>query len=82
MNPENVDAIKNRLIPIATVVTPNLFEAGQLAELGLLTDLDDMKKAAKIIHEKGAKIVVVKGGKALPEMTQSISCMMAMTTLF
>lgn len=66
LNPENVDAIKNRLIPIATVVTPNLFEAGQLAELGLLTDLDDMKKAAKIIHEKGAKIVVVKGGKALP----------------
>lgn len=65
LNPENVEAIKNRLIPLATVATPNLFEAGQLAELGLLFNLDDMKKAARIIHEKGAKIVVVKGGKAL-----------------
>lgn len=65
LNPENVEAIKNRLIPIATVTTPNLFEAGQLAELGLLFNLDDMKKAARIIHEKGAKIVVVKGGKSL-----------------
>ncbi|GEK88504.1 pyridoxine kinase [Alkalibacterium putridalgicola] len=65
LNPQNVEAIKNRLIPLATVTTPNLFEAGQLAELGLLFNLEDMKKAAKIIHEKGAKIVVVKGGKAL-----------------
>lgn len=65
LNPENVEAIKNRLIPLATVTTPNLFEAGQLADLGLLFNLDDMKKAATIIHEKGAKIVVVKGGKSL-----------------
>ncbi|OJF95934.1 hydroxymethylpyrimidine/phosphomethylpyrimidine kinase [Alkalibacterium sp. 20] len=65
LNPENVEAIKNRLIPLATVTTPNLFEAGQLAEIGLLFNLEDMKKAAKIIHEKGAKIVVVKGGKSL-----------------
>ncbi|SFB97962.1 pyridoxine kinase [Alkalibacterium subtropicum] len=65
LNPQNVEAIKNRLIPLATVTTPNLFEAGQLADLGLLFDLDDMKKAAKIIHEKGAEIVVIKGGKAL-----------------
>lgn len=65
LNPENVTAMKNVLVPIATVITPNLFEAGQLSELGLLHTLEDMKKAAQIIHDNGAKIVVIKGGKAL-----------------
>lgn len=65
LNPENVTAMKNMLVPLATVITPNLFEAGQLSELGLLHTLDDMKKAAQIIHGNGAKMVVIKGGKAL-----------------
>lgn len=65
LNPENVEAIKELLLPLATVITPNLFEAGQLAEMGLLHTLEDMKKAAHIIYEKGADIVVIKGGKAL-----------------
>lgn len=65
LNPENADALRDILTPMATVATPNLFEAGQLSGLGTLTDLDGMKEAAKIIHESGAKNVVVKGGKAL-----------------
>lgn len=65
LNPENVTAMKKLLVPLATVITPNLFEAGQLSELGLLHTLEDMKKAAQVIHDKGAKIVVIKGGKAL-----------------
>ncbi|MCC5890478.1 MAG: bifunctional hydroxymethylpyrimidine kinase/phosphomethylpyrimidine kinase [Alkalibacterium sp.] len=65
LNPENVEAIKELLVPLATVITPNLFEAGQLAETGLLFTLEDMQKAARIIYEKGADVVVIKGGKAL-----------------
>ncbi|MCC5894224.1 MAG: bifunctional hydroxymethylpyrimidine kinase/phosphomethylpyrimidine kinase [Alkalibacterium sp.] len=65
LNPENVTVMKKLLVPLATVITPNLFEAGQLSELGLLYTLEDMKKAAQIIHDNGAKIVVIKGGKAL-----------------
>lgn len=65
LNPENVTAMKKLLVPLATVITPNLFEAGQLSELGLLHTLDDMKKAAQIIYGNGAKLVVIKGGKAL-----------------
>lgn len=65
LNPENVEAIKELLVPLATVITPNLFEAGQLAETGLLFTLEDMKKAARIIYEQGADVVVIKGGKAL-----------------
>lgn len=66
LNPENVQATKDRLVPLATIITPNLFEAGQLADMGVLHTLDDMKVAAEIIHNNGANIVVIKGGKALP----------------
>lgn len=65
LNPENANALRDILTPLATVATPNLFEAGQLSGLGTLKNLDDMKEAAKIIHESGAQNVVIKGGKAL-----------------
>ncbi|EKU47451.1 bifunctional hydroxymethylpyrimidine kinase/phosphomethylpyrimidine kinase [Staphylococcus massiliensis] len=67
LNPGNTEAMINHLLPKATVVTPNLFEAGQLSNLGTLKSLDDMKEAAKVIHEQGAKHVVIKGGKALDQ---------------
>ncbi|MGG0821932.1 bifunctional hydroxymethylpyrimidine kinase/phosphomethylpyrimidine kinase [Paenibacillus turicensis] len=65
LNPESADAIRDLLLPLATVVTPNLFEAGVLSGLGKLSSLDDMKQAAIKIHEIGAQNVVIKGGKAL-----------------
>ncbi|MDM8326554.1 bifunctional hydroxymethylpyrimidine kinase/phosphomethylpyrimidine kinase [Staphylococcus felis] len=67
LNPGNTDAMIEHLLPKATVVTPNLFETGQLAGLGTLKSIDDMKKAAEIIHKQGAKHVVIKGGKALDQ---------------
>lgn len=63
--PENVEAMVKLLLPRALVVTPNLFEAGQLSGLGTLTTIEDMKSAAVKIHEAGAKNVVIKGGKQL-----------------
>lgn len=65
LNPESADAIRDLLVPLATVVTPNLFEAGVLSGLGRLTTVEQMKEAAKVIHGRGAKNVVIKGGKAL-----------------
>lgn len=65
LNPGNTEAMITELLPKATVVTPNLFEAGQLSGLGKLSTIEDMKKAAKKIHELGAQYVVIKGGKAL-----------------
>jgi pyridoxine kinase len=65
LNPESAEAIRDLLLPLATVVTPNLFEAGVLSGLGKLTSIEEMKEAARRIHELGAKNVVVKGGKAL-----------------
>ncbi|WP_027108271.1 bifunctional hydroxymethylpyrimidine kinase/phosphomethylpyrimidine kinase [Lacticigenium naphthae] len=65
LNPENADALRDVLTPLATVVTPNLFEAGQLSGLGIIHDLETMKNAAKAIFDLGAKNVVIKGGKGL-----------------
>ncbi|MDR1688614.1 MAG: bifunctional hydroxymethylpyrimidine kinase/phosphomethylpyrimidine kinase [Clostridiales bacterium] len=65
LNPENADAMRDLLLPVATVVTPNLFEAGILSGMGKLSNLEDMKKAAIEINKKGAANVVIKGGKAL-----------------
>ncbi|WP_100332529.1 pyridoxine/pyridoxal/pyridoxamine kinase [Bacillus xiapuensis] len=65
LNPEAPAAMREFLLPLATVITPNLFEAGQLSGAGPIRTVDDMKAAAKQIHDLGAKNVVVKGGKQL-----------------
>ncbi|WP_077324179.1 pyridoxine/pyridoxal/pyridoxamine kinase [Virgibacillus siamensis] len=64
LQPENTDAMREVLLPRATLTTPNLFEAGQLAQNGPIKTTDGMKEAAVKIHELGAKNVVIKGGKA------------------
>lgn len=65
LQPENVEAMKSKLLPLASITTPNLIEAGILSELGELVSLDDMKKAAKTIRLLGPEYVVIKGGKRL-----------------
>ncbi len=49
------------LIPLAFVLTPNIPEAEVLSGIRIAT-LADMKEAARIIRQMGARHVVVKGG--------------------
>lgn len=65
--PENTIAMQKHLLPYATAVTPNLFEAAQLAGTAPIHSLDDLKEAAKKIYDLGPKNVVIKGGKALSD---------------
>ena len=65
LHPETTDAMREHLLQRATVVTPNLFEAGQLAQTGPIKTIEEMKEAAGKIHDLGAKNVVIKGGKQL-----------------
>jgi pyridoxine kinase len=65
LHPETAIATRELLLPRALVVTPNLFEAAQLARRAPIRTLDDMKQAAAVIHEAGARFVVVKGGGKL-----------------
>ena len=53
--------IKEKLIPLATVVTPNVFEAEAMLNMKIST-LDDMKHAAKELKKTGCQWVVLKGG--------------------
>ena len=59
--PDAVAALKTKLLPLATVVTPNLHEAGALTGREIKT-LEQMKEAARAIRDLGAEYVVVKGG--------------------
>ncbi len=56
-----VATLRNTLIPLATVVTPNRYEA-QILTGGEIHTLDQMKAAAEHIYRLGAKAVLVKGG--------------------
>lgn len=57
-----VKSLRNLLIPQATIITPNRYEAQILSGLQI-NSLDDMRAAAQIIHQNiGAKVVLVKGG--------------------
>lgn len=64
------DALIQQLLPLATVVTPNLHEARVLSGIDITT-LDDMRRAAQAIHRLGARYVVVKGGH-LPQTREAI----------
>ncbi|MEH7353711.1 pyridoxine/pyridoxal/pyridoxamine kinase [Neobacillus drentensis] len=65
LHPETTDAMRELLLPRALVVTPNLFEAGQLAGTKTPHTVEEMKEAAVKIHEQGAKFVLIKGGSKL-----------------
>ena len=56
-----IASLQNQLIPLATVLTPNRYEAQILADMTVAT-IDDMKKAAQKILTLGPKAVIVKGG--------------------
>jgi hydroxymethylpyrimidine/phosphomethylpyrimidine kinase len=61
LNPDAVEALKTKLLPLATVVTPNLHEAEALTGREIKT-LEQMREAARAIRELGPENVVVKGG--------------------
>ncbi|WP_419149793.1 bifunctional hydroxymethylpyrimidine kinase/phosphomethylpyrimidine kinase [Paenibacillus alvei] len=56
-----IEAMKNRLLPLALIVTPNIPEAEALAGMKIVT-LQDRRDAAMRIADYGAKMVVIKGG--------------------
>lgn len=59
-----ISALAKKLLPWATVVTPNTPEAEILAgvEKGTIKSLDDMKSCAEKIGKLGVQYILVKGG--------------------
>lgn len=58
---EAVKALKEHLLPVATVVTPNIPEAEVLTGITIKT-IEDKQEAAKRLMNLGVKNVVIKGG--------------------
>jgi hydroxymethylpyrimidine/phosphomethylpyrimidine kinase len=64
MDERAIGALRELLIPLASITTPNRYEAQLLAGLEINT-IDDMGEAARRIHRLGPKAVLIKGG-AMP----------------
>jgi hydroxymethylpyrimidine/phosphomethylpyrimidine kinase len=62
LQPEAVEAIREELLPLAVVVTPNLPEAAILAGGAIAENEEEMKRQAQSILDAGAEAVLVKGG--------------------
>ena len=56
-----IDALIGSLLPLATVITPNLYEAGGLTGTSI-TSLEEMRAAGERLRDLGAAAVLVKGG--------------------
>lgn len=60
---EAIESLRTRLLPLALVVTPNVYEAELLS--GVRIDSSEkMREAARRIHDSGPRSVLVKGGHA------------------
>ncbi|KWC93961.1 hydroxymethylpyrimidine/phosphomethylpyrimidine kinase [Burkholderia cepacia] len=68
--PEAVDALRDALLPLATVVTPNLPEAAALLNDVPATTEDDMVRQGRALLQTGARAVLMKGGH-LPDASAS-----------
>jgi hydroxymethylpyrimidine/phosphomethylpyrimidine kinase len=59
--PEAVETVKSRLLPLATVVTPNLWEVEQLTSVKV-EDEDGLRRAADAVLALGPAWALIKGG--------------------
>ncbi len=67
-----VAALRELLLPLAEVVTPNAGEAGVLAGMEVV-DGDSAREAARRIHALGPRLVIVKGGHLGGERSDDIA---------
>jgi hydroxymethylpyrimidine/phosphomethylpyrimidine kinase len=71
LDPDAEEAIARLLLPLSTLVTPNLEEAAILAET-VLEDEAGMRRAAERLVTRGARAVLVKGGHLRGEVLTDV----------
>ena len=64
INDDAISTLKNKLLPLATVITPNIPEAKELSGMEIASE-DDMVKAAEAICDRYGCSVLLKGGHSL-----------------
>lgn len=75
LRPEATETLVRRLLPLATVVTPNAMEAEAISGVKIGT-LEDGKRAAEKIAALGPGAVVVKGGHILQREGKAIDILL------
>lgn len=68
---EAIAALKSILMPLATVVTPNIPEAEIIADMRI-ESFAERQVAAKRIRQFGAKVVIIKGGHSDGEDKEAV----------
>lgn len=68
LQPDAVQALIDNLLPLATIVTPNIPEAEIIAGMSIKS-LKDMEEAAVLIYRMGPQNVLVKGGHLTDQAT-------------
>jgi hydroxymethylpyrimidine/phosphomethylpyrimidine kinase len=71
--PDAIDALKQRLLPCAFLLTPNLEEAAALTGMEV-RDLAGMRASAEKLRDLGARAVLVKGGHLTGCATDILLC--------
>jgi hydroxymethylpyrimidine/phosphomethylpyrimidine kinase len=62
LDPSAIAALREELVPLATVITPNLPEAGVLLDGEMPQTLAEMRDAVRALHQLGPAYVYLKGG--------------------
>lgn len=63
LSDDAISIVRDELIPLASLVTPNIPEACELTGIAI-RDKNDIKKAARELQKRGAKNILIKGGHA------------------
>jgi hydroxymethylpyrimidine/phosphomethylpyrimidine kinase len=66
--PDAIAAVRSLLVPLASLITPNLHEAAKLLGESAATTVEDMERQARELVERGARAALVKGGHATGDM--------------
>jgi hydroxymethylpyrimidine/phosphomethylpyrimidine kinase len=62
---EGARVLKEKLLPLADVITPNIDEAAELTGLSVANE-EEMQAAAQELHKLGARSVIITGGHLDP----------------
>jgi len=76
---DQIEALKTRLLPLATLITPNLQEAEVLMKRKI-TSFEDMQKVAKLLAEETGTNVLLKGGHFPLEQARTLKAIDILST--
>jgi hydroxymethylpyrimidine/phosphomethylpyrimidine kinase len=65
MKPDAVELIAKSLMPLASLITPNIHEAEVLTGLRVRS-IEEMRDAGRALREHGARAILIKGGHIPP----------------